>query len=421
MSEIQANWRERELSLDEVISKYPDVSPFVILKIDVQRRGVDFSQRAIDAVDTEQDAVLWRGIYSAEKKDLTPNGLLLRDGTTIIANRVREEERTLYGGTVPYLVDVVDGKTVLTDDGRVLEEVEYWRKPDYFDKATSNGTPMWQLLVIRPQRVDINIYQNCDFWKLGGLGCRFCTIASTFNETKSVKTEFLDSREIAEAVAEALKQQGRYRMIQFCAGSILGGDELLDDEVDRYIDLLQHLEGIFGPKKILTQLIGTAYNERQLRRLYDETILTSYTADIEVLDEDIFNWICPGKAKYIGYNGWKERLYRAADIFGPNAVNTGIVSGVELATPNGFKTEDEALEKGLKEAEVLARHDVGIAQTVFRPTKGSYFQRQKPASLDYLTAFAKGLDAIQRKYRMEVYYDDYRTCGNHPNTDLARI
>ncbi|HWQ78451.1 MAG TPA: radical SAM protein [Anaerovoracaceae bacterium] len=418
MTTEKSNWREQELSLQEVIDKYPDVSPFVILKTDVQRRGVDFTQRAVDAVDPDRDAVLYRGIYT-EKQDRIPNGLILRDGTTIIADRIKDQSPEYNGGRDPYLIDIVEGKAVLTDEGKVVEEISYWPKPDYFDRFTSSGTPMWQVLVARPQRMDINFYQNCDFWKLPGQGCKFCVIAATYHSTE--KSEILNFQDIAEAVAEALKQKGRFRMIQLCSGSLLGGDELLDDEVNKYLELLKLLAKNFRHEKVMTQLIGTAYNERQLRRLYDETILTGYTADIEVLDEDIFNWICPGKAKYIGYEGWKERLYKAAEIFGPGAVNTGIVSGVELAAPNGFRTEEEALEKGLAEAEVLAQHGVGIAQTIYRVVPGSYFHKQKAASLDYLTAFAKGLDTIQRKYRLEAYFDDYRTCGNHPNTDLARI
>ncbi|MDR3284033.1 MAG: hypothetical protein LBS97_02515 [Treponema sp.] len=414
-------WRNLEPGLDEVIRKYPDVPPLVIIKTDVCRRGVDFTEAAMDAVDPERDATLYRGIYTEKQDSKLPNGFLLRDGTTIITDLVRGAPPGYNGGRTPYLVDVIDGKIVFTDQGRVIEEVSYWPKPDYFDKTTSSGLPMWQALVARPQRVDINIYQNCDFWKETGMGCKFCSIAATYDQHKDVKAEFLNYRDIVESVAEILKQPGRLRMIQLCAGSILGGDELLDNEVTQYLELLGLLGELFTEKKILTQLIATAYNERQMRRLAGETILTGYTADIEVLDEELFNFICPGKAKYIGYQEWKNRLYKAAEILGPNMVNTGIVSGVELAQPKGFRTEEEALEKCLAEAEELARHGVSIAQTIFRIAPNSYFKTQKSASLDYLIAFAKGLDIQQRKYHLEASFDDYRTCGNHPNTDLMRI
>ena len=57
----------------------------------------------------------------------------------------------------------------------------------------------------------------------------------------------------------------------------------------------------------------------------------SYTADIEVLNEALFNRHCPGKAEWIGYREWKRRLAGAVGIFGRGRVNTGLVAGVFCA------------------------------------------------------------------------------------------
>jgi len=414
-----ADWREKELSLEEVIQKHPTVSPFVILKTDLLRRGVRLSEAAQNALDPKKDAVYTRGHFGDNQAEY-PNGLLLRDGTTVVSG-IRQKRTEFNGGVEPYSIDIADGKPVITDNGKAIEDVYYWPKPNYYDKVTTSGKPMWQVLVARPQRMDINIYHYCDFWDEPGGGCKFCVIAAVFNETKDKKSKILDINDAIEAAKAALSQPGRYRMIQICSGSRISGAELLDDEVNQYIELLQRLEPIFHSKKVMTQLIATAYNERQLRRLYNETILSSYTADIEIINEEIFNWVCPGKAKHIGYKGWRDRLFKAAEIFGPNAVSTGIVSGAELSQPNGFKTEEEALESYLAESEYFIQHGVNIAQTVFQPSPGSFFKDKKVPSLDYLVSFAEGLDALRRKYKLEVYFDDYRTCGNHPNTDLARI
>jgi len=414
---FKMDWREKELSLEEVINKHPNVSPFVILKTDLLRRGVQLSEAAQNALNPEVDAIYTRGKHGDNQAE-RPNGLTLRDGTTIVGENIRTE---FNGGVEPYIIDIADGKTVITDNGKVIEDVYFWPKPDYNDKVTTNGKPMWQVLAARPQRMDISLYQYCDFWNEKGGGCKYCAIAVAYNRRKYDKDKLLDIEEIAEAVEAAVLQPGRYRMIQLCSGSILSGAELLDDEVDLNIKLLQRLERIFHSKKVMSQLISTAYNERQLRRLYNETFLSSYTADIEILNEEIFNWVCPGKAKHIGYKGWRDSLFKAVDIFGPNAVDTGIVSGAELAQPNGFRTEEEALEAYLAESEYFIQHGVGIAQTIFQPSVGTYFHNQKVASLDYLVSYAEGLDALYRKYNLEVYFDDYRTCGNHPNTDLARI
>ncbi|MCD8152801.1 MAG: radical SAM protein, partial [Clostridiales bacterium] len=164
-----------------------------------------------------------------------------------------------------------------------------------------------------------------------------------------------------------------YTSVFLTGGSILDGEELLDGEVEQYINILKVVGKNFGGRRFPSQLIGTAFSKKQLQRIHDETGLMSYTADIEVLNEELFNWICPGKAAKIGYQEWKERLYQAVDIFGRGYVNTGLVAGVEMAKPRGFATEEEALEKVLEEAEELARHGVSPVACVWNIAPGSVF------------------------------------------------
>lgn len=410
---VDKNWREKELSLKQVIKKYKDVSPFVIIKTDVQRRGVNYTEKALEVVDVGIHQVQYRG-FAMEKNDLIPVSLLLRDGTSILGG-------PLITTRDPYIVDFIDGKLVLVDNGEIIEEVSYWEKPKYYDEFTSSGKPMWQIAAARPQRIDINPNQYCHFWDKPKNGCKYCSIAAVYNQSKDKKPPRLEISDIGETVKEALKQKGRFTSVFLTGGSILTGKEPLDDEVDLYIEVLKEIGKSFKTKKFPSQLIGTAYNERQLRRLYEETGLMTYTADIEVLNEEKFNWICPGKAEVIGYKEWKERLYKAVEIFGRGNVNTGIVSGVELAKPYGFTTEEEAIEVYLKEAEELATHGVSTVGCVWTVSPGSIFFNQTNPSLEYYIKLSKGLDDLRRKYDLNIDMDNYRRCGNHPDTDLSRI
>ncbi|MDR0684361.1 MAG: radical SAM protein [Spirochaetaceae bacterium] len=412
MAAVQ-NIRERELSRPEVMQKYPHISPFVIIKTDVQRRGVHFSAAALDRVDLTVHQVEYRG-FSREATGAVPVSLMMRDGSSILTGFTAKNS-----GRVPYLVDVVEDKIVLTDQGTVVEEVDYWEKPDYYGKETSNHIPMWQIAVARPQRIDIYPFQYCEFWDTPGHGCKYCSIAATYKKAK--KPKYVDLADIAETVREALKQPGRYMSLFLTGGSILSGKELLDDEVDLYIKVLKEVGRNFRTPKFPSQLIGTAYTKEQLRRLYENTGLSSYTADIEVLNKEKFEWICPGKAVRIGYEKWKERLCQAVDIFGFGNVNTGIVGGVEMARPKGFTGEDEALEAVLSEAEDLAKHGVFAVQCVWTVAEGSVFFNQKTPSLEYYVRLSEGLDRLRRKYRISADMDNYRRCGNHPDTDLSRI
>ena len=116
-----------------------------------------------------------------------------------------------------------------------------------------------------------------------------------------------------------------------------------------------------------------------------------------------------------------RRLVEAVGIFGRGRVNTGIVGGVETATPHGFASEDDALAATLEEADDLASQGVSTVHCVWGPTPGSVFFKQKVPSLEYYVRLSQGLDQIRRNHGLNVDMDNYRLCGNHPDSDLSRI
>jgi len=411
------NKRHQDLSLKEVIEKYPQVPPLIILKIDVQRRGVHYTERALSAIDESLHQLRGPALFGYRDGQLSPRpeSLLLRDGTSIIVDPTPLDKN-------PYLVDLADGRLMLTDNEELLEEVEYWPKPAYYDQKTSSGVPMSYIASARPQRLNIFQPDFCRFWS-NNKECLFCDI---FNNFKQQRKELgipvkISPKDVSETIKEALKEPGLFTGICLTSGSKTGGKEPFEEEVDYYMEILQAIGENFTAKKFSSQLIASAFNEKQLMRLYERTGLMSYTADLEVLNESLFDWICPGKSEWIGYREWKRRLVRAVDIFGRGHVGTGIVGGVELARPHGFAGEDEALKSTLEEAEDLAGQGVSTVYIVWYPRPGSAFRGQQNASLDYYVRLAYGLHRLRVKYDLAVDYDDYRRCGNHPDSDLSRL
>jgi len=224
-----------------------------------------------------------------------------------------------------------------------------------------------------------------------------------------------------ETMREALKQPGRFVNIQVTGGSIPGPDNRFEEEVDGYIDILKAIGRAFSTRRFPSHLLSSAFREDQLIRLREETGLLTWTADLEVLDEEKFAWICPGKHARVGYREWIRRLVRGVEVFGRGHVNTGFVSGVELARPHGFPSEDEGLQRTLETVEELASHGIVATGQVFRPSPHSAFQKQIAPSLDYFVRLARGVDAIRRRHGLNIDMDDYRRCWNHSDSDLARI
>ncbi len=405
-----------QLTFEEVSAKYPEFPRLIMLKTDIHRRGVFYTDKALETVDVTKHQLGGTHIFGTRDGKLTqrPEAFILRDGTSVLSTPTPLEDN-------PYIVDYIDGKLVLTDEGKVLEEVFFWDKPDFYDQKTSSGALMQNIVSARPQRLYLIPNRYCHFWS-DDSGCRFCDIV---NNLKQQKDEIdmqskIKAKDVSETIKEALKEPGRFTAICITSGSDFHGKDPFDKEVDYYIEILKAIGENFATEKFPSQLICSALTKEQLQRLYDETGITSVTMDIEVLDERLFGEICPGKAKWVGYDEWKQRLVDAVEIFGRGRVNTGIVSGVELAKPYGFDSEEEALATTLAEAEDLASKGVSTVNMVWVPRPNTHLAGQKNASLEYYVRLALGLQALRRKYDLPIDFDDYRRCGNHPDSDLAR-
>jgi len=414
--EKDPDWRKKEESYREILKKYPDVSPFVITQIDVQRRGIFYTDAALQRVNPAIHQVSKPRFAITEGSRGVPTSLLQRDGTSIIVSETSTQTRR-----DPYVVDVINGKIILTDDGDIIDEVEYWEKPKFYDKVTSRGTPMHEVLDARPQRYSIPMSKYCHFWSMPGQGCKYCGIGAGGVKLKGTDSERFNPQDLREAIREVVREKGRFVGVLFGGGSILSGAEPFDDELEGYIAALKIVGEFYETRRFPSQVNSTALTRKQLERLYNETGVTSYTTDLEVFDEEIYKWVCPGKSAAIPYAEYKRRLYDAVEIFGKGQVNTGIVSGVELATPHGFKSEDEALKTNFEQAEELTAHGVGLKHDIWNVVPGTIFSKQSTPSLDYYVRLTKGFYEIMQKAGIPTDMDSYRKCGMHPNINLDRV
>ena len=400
-----------------MVARYPEVPRLIVIKIDAQRRGVYYSKEALSVFDPLTHQARTLALFGSRDGEVTakPEALLLRDGTSVLADPTPPSRN-------PYVVDVVDGRLALTDGGKVIEEVTYWTRPAFYGKRTAFGTLMEHVVTARPQRLNVFPSGYCHFWA-NDKGCQYCDIVNHHKQSvKELKAPArVRGQEVAEVVRESLLEKGRYTTVCLTAGSDTRGHATFDTEVDFYEEVLAAITEVFGGRPFPSQLISSAFDLKQLERLKTRTGLMSWTSDLEVLNAKLFAWICPGKEEWVGYARWKQRLIDSVSIFGRGRVATGIVGGVELAKPNGYASEDEALERTLEEADWLGEQGVSVISTVWNPRPGSKFKDQQVPSLDYYVRLARGLHEVRVRHQLNIDFDDYRRCGNHPDTDLSRL
>lgn len=400
--------------LENLRVKYPELSPFVLLKLSMIRYGARLTESALDKVQepfysfgtVEPFGINFAG--RTEKKAM-PGAILLRDCSNVYINYGENYED-------PYEVDwdAEAGVFFLKEGDRKIDTVDFVPRPAFFGKKTSRGTPMEALADVRAQMLILTAFQRCRFWE-GGNQCAFCAFFTSGRTLGEV-----DCQDIYEMIREAVKEPGRFSEIHVSGGTDFSGEPPFELEAERYIRVFQAIGRNFKGR-FSSQLMAPAYPKSLLRRIYDQTGVTSYCPNIEIADENLFRILCPGKEKWIGYQEWIRRTVDAVEIFGKGNVYTQIVAGAELATPHGFRSVEEALDSNFKLCEFFARNGVNFLSMVWRPHKAAKLGFQPMAPLEYYVKLAKGLHEIRRQYGLFSVNDDYKHCGNHADSDLERV
>lgn len=409
--------QQNETKVEELLrlqAAYPDISPYVLLKLSMVCHGVLLSRGALEQLQSPLYSfgkVEPFGIRFSGRDDALslPSAILLRDASYVYIN---------YGEDYkdPYVVhfDPEHQRFLLMEGNTLVDAVDFVPRPSFFGKTTSRGTPMEAVADVRAQKLILNCYQRCQFWQ-GGHQCHFCAFFTGDHLEGAV-----DVNDIRETVQEALKEPGRYSELFLSGGTDYSGTPLFQNEVDRYIRVLQAIGSLFTTR-FPCQLMAPAYPKAMLRRIYEETGITSYCPNIEVWDKELFQRFCPGKDKWVGHDEWVKRTLDAVEIFGKGKVCTQVVSGVELSSPHGFSSVEQALDSNFQACEYFARHGVIFLSTIWRPHRAARLGYQPMPPLEYYVRLAKGLHDIRSSYGLLCTNDDYKHCGNHPDSDLERL
>jgi hypothetical protein len=255
----------------------------------------------------------------------------------------------------PYVIDLIDGRLVLTAQGETLCNVSYPLEPDYYAKKFSDGVSYHEICAFG---YFCTVFRQCQYWGPKE-ECRFCDINENARQMKESREFTLNApvkrvdqvEEVGREVGRnMLAKEGYQAPVSFLitGGTITkvlrGKDE--NEFYAQYVRVLKH----GGPRRFVW-LQTNAKTKEEIKWLRGEG-LDGHHANMEVWDSRLFEWINPGKASRIGRDEWIRRMFDSVDVLGESNVRPNFVGGIEMAKPHGFATIEEALASttaGMKE------------------------------------------------------------------------
>jgi len=253
-------------------------------------------------------------------------------------------------------------------------------RPKYYDKLTSDGTPMRTVAVHNTDGVIFVAYSNECSLQSTSKDCLFCNInatKATYGEIQGVKWKY--PNQIGETVAEAYKEGNRHLTIS-------GGFVPERREVDYYLDVAESIREHTG----LDDFNGTACigapRDLTVIEKYKEAGYRTLAINIEVWNEHFFRAYCPGKEKECGgRDHWVAALEYGVGVFGFGRVRSNMVGGLE--------SKDSTLE-GI---EYLTSKGILAISPAWIPNQGSALEGHRSPEPEWHLDVAKKTFEIYRK------------------------
>ena len=393
------------MSIYDEYKRYPDVHPNIILKTDMARQGISISKRASEQFQKMDDIAL-RGyhFFSYNRQETRvyaeklPMSLCLEDGCMIqIETNVSS----------PYLLDFVDGDFIISENNETIAKGIYFlHKARWYGMTLEDGTPMEAILQGFGDGDPFFIFNHyCEFWNTNDQ-CLFCNINETLRDQKAGGESTVvrkDAETLAEVLATALAIDPLNRRLIMVSGGTILGKYQGQTEIEFLCSRLEAIRKKVGACPPLSIQIA-AQDDENWKRLHDTKIVTTVEPNMEVWDRRLFEWICPGKAKFIGYDEWIKRTIRAVDFWGQWQVNPNFVLGVEMAKPHGFEDVSTAVKSIAGGWDFLMSHGVLPRHRFWFIEKGSALGDQEPPPLEYYIEAQRAYAELRWKHGIEIPY-----------------
>lgn len=395
--------------LDEVNrlhEAFPDLPIEAIIKQDILRLGLSFGEDAIRVASGYKPKDYF--IFSFDY-------VRLKDMEEHEATRAPEEIR-MTGGPYdlrptitsvridpgsPYRVDLRDGTLALLCGDTFLADLEFPPIPDYYSQTLSSGKKISEIApaIEWGYLIYLTVYRLCQYWGRDE-ECRFCDLNENFRQQREDGREYTPVKsidDIVEAMDLIAKNDTVTRAYTVTGGSITKTLEGMK-EAEWYARYAEAIESRHAGRWI-PKAVVQAFPKDEVKLLHDGGFRI-YHPNFEIWDPKLFEWICPGKMRYVGRDEWMKRIVDAADVFGPERVIPNFVGGVEMAQPYGYTDVDRAIESTAEGLDFFMSKGIIPRFTTWCPEPTSDLGRQEGPPLEYFIKLLYTWRSIFEQYNL---------------------
>lgn len=212
----------------------------------------------------------------------------------------------------------------LNQKSPVLESIHFKTRSNYYSLKTSDGTSMRTIAQDNGYGTIVIAYSNECALKDKGLDCLFCNM----NATKAIYAEeqgisWKSPQQIGETVSAAWKE-GFHKL------TVSGGFVPERREVEYYLDVAEAIQNATGQQSFNgTACVGAPLDFSVFEK-YKEVGFTTIATNMEVWNEKLFEYFCPGKSELCGgRDNWLNALKEELNVFGKFHVRSTFVAGLE--------------------------------------------------------------------------------------------
>lgn len=392
--------------IERLCEAYPDMPPEAILKQDILRQGLAFSEDALRVasgykpkdyfifsfdyvrLDDMQEHEAYR---APEEIRMTGGPWELRP--TIVSVRIAPDS--------PYKVGLHEGLLTLFCEGTAVANLEFPPIPEYYKHELSSGKKISEIApaIEWGYLVYLTVYRLCQYWGRDE-ECRFCDLNENFRQQREQGRPYTPVKsidDIVEAMGLIAEHDNITKAYTVTGGSITKSLQGMK-EAEWYAQYAQAIESRFAGRWISKAVVQAFPKEET--KLLKEAGYQIYHPNYEIWDEKLFDWICPGKARYVGRAEWMKRIVDAADVFGPEHVIPNFVGGVEMAQPHGYTDVDEAIASTARGLDFFMSKGIIPRFTTWCPEPTSDLGRQQGPPLEYFVKLLYTWRTIFEKYNL---------------------